>query len=51
MKAISYLQVSEYRLFYFFQEESIKPVIIQEISYDGNDKVKTTVKDKMEKFN
>ena len=34
----------------FFQRKSVKPIIIQEFSFDRNDKVKMTVKDKIEKL-
>ena len=33
----------------FFHEKLVKPITIQEISYDRNDKVKMTVKDKIKK--
>ena len=51
MKAISYLLLSEIWLIYFFYEKPVKPITIQEVSYDQNDKVKMTVKDKIKKFN
>ena len=35
----------------FFRQKPVKPFIIQEISYDQNDKVKMTGKDKIKKFN
>ena len=49
MKAISYLLISKYWL--IFHEKPVKPITIQEISYDRNDKVKMTVKDKIKNFN
>ena len=44
MKAISQLLISEYG---FFHEKPMKPINIQEISYDQNDKEKMTVKDQI----
>ena len=49
MKAISYLLISKY--WPSFHEKPVKPITIQEISYDRNDKVKMTVKDKIKNFN
>ena len=35
----------------FFCEKPVKPITIQEVSYDQNDKVKKTVEDEIKKFN
>ena len=35
----------------FFHKQSVKPITIQEISYNGNDEVKISVKEKIKKFN
>ena len=51
MKAIIYLLISEHRLMYSSRKSQSNPVTVQEIKYDQNDKVKTTVKDKIKKFN
>ena len=49
MKAISYLLLSEFWLI-FVLEKPVKHITIQEVSYDRNDKVKMTVKDKIKKI-
>ena len=51
MKAIIYLLISERRLIYSCRKSQSNQVIVQEIKYDCKDKVKTTVKDKIKKFN
>ena len=49
MKAISYLLKSDFRNF-LIHETPIKLVSIQEISYDYEENVTTTVKDKLERI-
>ena len=44
MEAISYLLISEDLL---INEKPMKPIHLQKISFDPNDKVKMTVKDKI----
>ena len=51
MKAIIYLLISEHRLIYASMKRQSNRVIVQEFKYDWKDNVKTTVKDKIKKFN
>ena len=50
MKAISYHFKSEHKLIYCSKKKLVRPVIIHEISYDYEGKVKTIVKYKWKKI-